>query len=303
MITILLSSYNHQHFISEAIQSVLDQTFKDWQLWVLDDCSTDGTLAVVDDYVTRDNRITLFKSKKNSGKSAQLNKRLKQIDTECIAFLDSDDIWEYQKLEEQLDVLDKHPDMGLVFTDGWMLDSRTSSSRQLDNAWKSDLEGKKFSDVHRNPSALQGDMFEDIIQGNFIFYSSCLVKSSYAKEIKFSETINRSMDWLFFVELSKLTNFYYLGIPLARYRVHGDNLQNNVKTSDSKFDAQRYIIRTYKEQISNKALARYYYVMARDGLRNGSKLKAKADAVKALKHNPMGYKSLMTYFQILLLKS
>ena len=106
LVSIIMPSYNTANFIGETIKSVLEQTYKNWELLIVDDCSTDNTDEVVARY--NDERITYMKNLKNSGAAVSRNKALNVARGKWIAFLDSDDLWYSTKLEEQIKYMEKH---------------------------------------------------------------------------------------------------------------------------------------------------------------------------------------------------
>ncbi len=116
-VSIQMCTYNRAKYIEQAIESVFDQTFQDWELIVLDDASTDNTEEIIKKYTDKDNRVKYFKNNLNIGISKNRNKSLSLSNGEYVAVLDSDDYWiDKNKLEKQVDFLDKHPDYCLVGT-------------------------------------------------------------------------------------------------------------------------------------------------------------------------------------------
>lgn len=101
LVSIIMPSYNSASFISESIQSVLAQTYKDWELIIVDDCSLDNTDDVVKPYLV-DARIRYLKNEKNSGAAVTRNMALREARGKWIAFLDSDDLWMSDKLSKQI---------------------------------------------------------------------------------------------------------------------------------------------------------------------------------------------------------
>ena len=95
-----MPSYNTASFIEETIQSVLNQTYTNWELIIVDDCSTDNTDEVLENI--KDSRIRYFKNDKNSGAAVSRNKALREAKGQWIAYLDSDDLWMPEKLEKQI---------------------------------------------------------------------------------------------------------------------------------------------------------------------------------------------------------
>lgn len=106
LVSVIMPSWNTSNFIAESIQSVIDQTYENWELIIVDDCSTDNTDEVVAKF--KDKRIRYFKNEKNSGAALSRNRALREARGEWISFLDSDDLWNSDKLEHQINFMNKH---------------------------------------------------------------------------------------------------------------------------------------------------------------------------------------------------
>lgn len=102
LVSVIMPTYNSAKFISESINSVLSQTYKEWELIIFDDCSNDNTKHIVEKYKETDSRILYYRNEKNSGAALTRNNALKIAKGRWIAFLDSDDIWDPLKLEKQI---------------------------------------------------------------------------------------------------------------------------------------------------------------------------------------------------------
>lgn len=100
LVSIITPSYNTARFIVETIESVLEQTYRNWELIIVDDCSTDDTESIVASF--RDDRIRYIRNEKNSGAAVSRNRALREAKGRWIAFLDSDDLWLPEKLERQI---------------------------------------------------------------------------------------------------------------------------------------------------------------------------------------------------------
>ena len=107
LVSVIMPSYNTAKFISETIESVLAQTYPNWELIIADDCSTDDTDAVVRPYLA-DDRIRYIKNEKNSGAAVSRNRALREAKGKWIAFLDSDDLWLPEKLEKQIAFMEQN---------------------------------------------------------------------------------------------------------------------------------------------------------------------------------------------------
>ena len=107
LVSIIMPSWNTARFIAKSIQSVIDQTYQNWELLIVDDCSTDNTDEVVSPFL-KDPRVKYFHNEKNSGAALTRNKAIRIAQGEWIAFLDSDDLWSPDKLEKQVRFMEDH---------------------------------------------------------------------------------------------------------------------------------------------------------------------------------------------------
>lgn len=112
-VTIIMPSYNSEKFIIESVESVLVQTYSNWELIIVDDCSPDSSNHIIMKYVDSDHRIKLIKLEKNSGPAVARNTAIEAANGRYIAFLDSDDVWLPNKLEKQIKFMQ---DNDLAFT-------------------------------------------------------------------------------------------------------------------------------------------------------------------------------------------
>ena len=126
-VSVILTSFNHAEYIREAIESILYQTFVDFELIILDDCSSDNSWDLINQYA--DPRIKAIRSSGQGEVVYQINKTLSEVARgEYVAIHHSDDVWEINKLEKQVAFLDAHPDTGAVFTWVQMIDEHGISS-------------------------------------------------------------------------------------------------------------------------------------------------------------------------------
>lgn len=112
LVSIITPTYNCGSFITATIQSVIAQTYQNWEMIIADDCSTDGTYEVIEPYL-KDNRIKYFCNERNSGAAITRNNALKLVSGHWVAFLDSDDLWLPEKLERQIGFMEAN---GYAFT-------------------------------------------------------------------------------------------------------------------------------------------------------------------------------------------
>src|SRR5688572_12660092 len=104
LVSIITPSFNSEKFISETIKSVQNQTYQNWEMIIVDDCSTDDTVSKISDFL-QDKRIQLHQLNQNSGTGIARNKALSLATGRFIAFLDSDDLWKPEKLQKQVEFM------------------------------------------------------------------------------------------------------------------------------------------------------------------------------------------------------
>jgi len=125
-LSVVMSVYNEEKFVNKAISSILDQTFPDFELIIVDDGSTDNTPQIIESFAKRDNRIRFLRNAQNKGKSESLNVAISLSKGEIIALMDGDDISLPERLEKQLDFLKRNPEVGLVGVKYWEIDEDDS---------------------------------------------------------------------------------------------------------------------------------------------------------------------------------
>ncbi|MGL5757206.1 MULTISPECIES: glycosyltransferase family 2 protein [Bacteria] len=147
LVSIITPSYNSKDFIGETIESVLNQTYKNWELLIIDDCSTDDSSEVIKKYTQNDSRIKYLKNKKNSGPATSRNVGIEKAEGKYIAFLDSDDFWDKEKLKYQIEFMEKN-NLLITHTDYFFTDSigkivkKVITSEEID--YKRLLKGNQF---------------------------------------------------------------------------------------------------------------------------------------------------------------
>ena len=197
LVSIITPSYNTAKFISESIRCVQEQTYTDWEMIIVDDCSTDDTDDVVAPFL-EDPRIRYFKNKKNSGAAVSRNKALRKAKGKWIAFLDSDDLWHPQKLEKQIRFMKKH---GYHFS--------------YTNYSEIDDEGKMLGTLWTGPKKIGK------VRMSMFNYMGCLTvmyDREYVGLIQVGD-IKKRNDYAIWVKAVKKCPAYLLDKCLATYRV------------------------------------------------------------------------------------
>lgn len=122
LVSIITPSFNCSDFISSTIESVINQTYQNWELIIVDDLSTDSSVEIISRYCQIDSRVKLCRLSENQGAAVARNTAIQKANGEFLAFLDSDDLWHPSKLEKQLEFMSKHIDFS--FTSYELIDSK-----------------------------------------------------------------------------------------------------------------------------------------------------------------------------------
>lgn len=209
-VSIIMPLYNKETYITSSVESVLRQTFYDYELIVVDDGSTDRSAEIVQNYANQDNRIRLVKIK-NSGVSNARNVGLSQAEGEWIQFLDADDQIDREYLFKSMKILEKEaPD--ILFSDFWMVNPQGKKVRQITSDLTGDRNQKELCDTYISLQDKNG--FFGFIS-NKLFKRSLLMESgaSFSVKIKLAEDLDfysQIYPYAQKVYFSSVCSFYYL---------------------------------------------------------------------------------------------
>lgn len=205
LVSIIMPSYNTAKYIGESIECVLKQTYTNWELIIVDDCSSDNTDEVVSKY--DDARIKYFKNKKNSGAAVSRNKALREAKGKWVAFLDSDDLWMPEKLEKQIKFM---TDNGYAF-------SYTDYMIKLNGEW--------LPYVYTGPKVItKRKMY------NYCYFSTITV--IYDREkigLVQIEDLRKNNDYAMWLKIIEKSNCYRFGECLSFYIKHENSISSGSK--------------------------------------------------------------------------
>ncbi|GAX43513.1 putative glycosyl transferase [Tolypothrix sp. NIES-4075] len=211
LVSIIITSYNYAQYIGQAIESVLCQTYNNWELIIIDDCSNDNSLNVIRSF--EDERIQLLTSEKNQGVAASHNKAYALCQGKYFCNLDADDYMAPEKLEKQVRYLESHPEVDIL---GTYIIEVDSESQPI-------LGGKHEIWFNREIDLNQS---ENWIWRNHLCHSSVMMrKSAHALTGLFSDDLIYPRDYEFWIRcfVNKLS-FEILAEKLTYYRFHGNNI-------------------------------------------------------------------------------
>jgi len=211
IISVVMPVYNSEKYVSEAIKSILKQTFKDFELIIIDDCSTDKTFKIINEYTKQDTRIKYFRNQQNLGCTASLNKGLKHAKGKYLARMDADDVSHKERFKEQVKILDKGYD--LVGTNIIFVDEK----------------GKK-----KGTRKYSEDIKKIIRLESPLAHPSTMFRTSFLKKTgTYNEKYYSAQDydlWIrFYLNNAKITNIQK---ELLKYRLHKETIKN-IKTKNT----------------------------------------------------------------------
>lgn len=214
-VAIVMATYNGERFLREQMDSILQQTYSNIEVIVVDDCSKDGTVALLDDYAKKFNNIKLFKNEANIGYIKNFEKAVALADAEYIALSDQDDIWHPEKIAV---LMDNIHDAAMVYCDSELIDDQGNSMN------------KKMTDLKNL------DTYTDCLSfliGNGVFGHAQLMRKSLAvKAMPFPEDCPH--DWIIPFLAAFDGTVKFVNAPLVKYRQHANNISGLVKTKDRK---------------------------------------------------------------------
>ena len=220
-VSIIVPMYNAEKFIGKTIESVLSQTYENWEMLIMNDVSTDNSLAVVSEFVKKDDRIKVVNTEKNMGVVKGRNHLIDLANGKYIAFLDADDYWHSQKLEKQIQFM-KEKNASI---------SCTEYTRVREN-------GEKINEV-----VIKSEIsYTDMLKNNYL---GCLTVMYDVEKIgkRYFKELDKNEDYVLWLEIVKdVKTIYGLKENLAYYRVLDNSRSSNkVKTAKVRWEIYRKI--------------------------------------------------------------
>ena len=271
-VSVIIPTYNREHFIAKTIRSVLEQTYGDFEIVIVDDGSTDGTRKELEQFGSKIKIVT----QPNSERAVSRNNGVRNSSGKYIAFLDSDDLWIPDKLKSQVEILDSNPEIILTYGQSLRINKH----------------GKEINYAKRQLQGASGNVFEDLLMRNFIASPTPIVRrEEFDKTSGFQSKYIPYEDWEFWLRFSLLGKFYFINRPLAYYRIHEEQSVKNInaeKIEKVTFDLLKdsFNLKDIEPRIKNKSLGLanlrfgYWYLIA------GNKEKAKEKLKKAINLHP-----------------
>ncbi len=206
--SLLMANYNNAKYIEEAINSILSQTYSNWELIIVDDCSTDNSIQIITPYL-KNKKIKLLKNGKNLGYGGALKSAIFNASNKIVGIIDADDKLDIKALEKIADAYKKNPDYGVIYSTLWICDSELRNRVQC--SWIRSIES--------------GDSL--IISPGVLHFKTFRL-DMYKKTSGFnSKYLDIAIDFDIILKLEEVTKFKYVDIPLYYYRVQNQGISRD----------------------------------------------------------------------------
>jgi len=282
-ISVVMSVYNGERFLREAMDSILAQTFTDFEFIIINDGSTDGSREILESY--DDPRIVLV-HQDNKGLAAALNRGIEMARGEFIARMDADDVSLPERFERQLEVFDREPAIDIVcvpivFTDEKLQETGT----RYPDGFPESVRLEPLPKVNM-AFRLNGDIFLGLLDGNFVTHPSIMARRSVFGRLDyvFNEGQRRSQDYHLWLRLARADcRFGFLDMPLYLCRKHGGNSgkEHAIRHAEFKIRGLSDILATETNPTYRRAIRE---ALAREHSRHAYALFGNCQHAKARKH-------------------
>ena len=220
LVSVVIPAYNAAQYVSEAIESALAQTYQNQEIIIVDDGSNDNTFELVSNKFGE--KVTLLKQK-NAGPSSARNRGIMTSRGEYIAFLDADDLWLANKISEQVGLMEKYLDVGMVFGNAVTLKDGKKSE-------KSHFEEEGLDEEYFGDRIYYKEAFKKLFKKNIIMTQTVMMRSSILeKSGGFDTDFHFAEDFLLWLNIARVTKIAYQPQVVAFRRKHANNLTNDPK--------------------------------------------------------------------------
>lgn len=211
LVSVIVASYNHERYIEKCINSLFKQTYKNIEILVIDDCSSDSTWEKLNKF--NDSRLSIQRNKNNLGTVSTINKLIEKSKGEYIAFIGSDDYWKEDKLSKQVDILESNKKYGACFSNALFVDDNNCV---IQEQIPDDIDINVFKHKNGSQQDLLRELFEKL---NFLCHPSCLIRKSVINDIGlFSERYMQLHDMEYWIRLLYKYNIYIMEEATVYYR-------------------------------------------------------------------------------------
>lgn len=241
LVSIIMPNYNCEKYIEETINSVINQTYTNWELLIVDDCSTDNSVEIIKSFMEKDERIKLLVNEKNSGAAASRNWALREAKGKWIAFLDSDDLWVADKLEKQIKFMEDNG-YKFSFTDYERIDENTQPLGEL-------VTGPKKITKHK------------MFKCNYLGCLTVMYDAETTGVVQIPDSIAKRNDYALWLKVCKFAVCYRMNGVYAYYRKRSNSMSHKSKSKTLKLNLLKYHYRVYRFSENMCAFRAFFYTI------------------------------------------
>ena len=214
-VSIITASYNYAQYIEKTINSVINQSYSDWEMIIVDDGSNDNSVEIIKSYCKNDSRIRLLQHEnaQNKGLKETLLLGIEYSSGDWIAFLESDDFFDKDNLLKKVEIIQKNPSVKLVFNKVEFISEEGVTKKRVE-----DLEAIQ-NKISKTDFA-KNMFYEFYIYNQILTFSCAMVESQALKSLDFNTPTDAILDWWLWVHLAYKNDFYYIDEKLTHWRRH-----------------------------------------------------------------------------------
>ena len=235
-VSVIIPTYNRADLLPRALDSVIAQTFEDWEIVLVDDGSTDGTASLADTYRKRLGERMVCLRQPNTGCGGARNRGIDAARGRFVAFLDSDDEYLPNKLERQLELFARRPELGFVYCDHTYIDTEGVRHDSVFNTLGPLAREVAYEAVAPGLCVCTGSLFDVLLRGYFIATIVGMVRRNVLGDtIRWSPDPSYSAEWFFFLKVARACSVGFVDEPLC--------LHHYVTGSATRTDKHRNLLR------------------------------------------------------------
>ncbi len=275
LVSAIIPVYNGDSYVSEAIDSVLHQTYSPLELIVVDDGSTDRTREVLKPYV-RNGDLEYF-HQEHEGQPAAQNRGADASNGSYLAFLDADDLWENEKIERQMERIFEQKDVRVVFSNGWIVNE----------------ENRRVGRTANHPPENREELIRHLFYGKLLHLNPTLLseRDAFDEVGGFDESLDAREDHLFLMQMINRYSYEFIEKPLYRRRLHDQSKTETMMNTPGAFiDANETFIERatnlFPDLNENHARARLYYNAGVIAYRNGNRSECRKWTSQGIRKKP-----------------
>lgn len=242
-ISVVIPSYNHEKYVGQAIDSVLSQEGCNFELIIVDDCSSDASKGIIERAASSDSRIRSMFHSSNMGIAQTLSECMDNASGKFILFLSSDDMLLPGALSKMSNAMKTDPATDVLIFDGDCIDD-TGKSR-----------GYSFWELHTKPPGDESDIFDALLRSNFILTAMIKMQTVRQKGLRLSPELEYQNDWVFWIDAASSCTFKIIRESLYAYRIHGGNTSFKDRWLEDSAKACTIILERHSKMMNRRQIS------------------------------------------------